>query len=92
MSDSAIGSKGNKVTRFTNWNDSEKLQKNGKNAFKVFRKLKKQLKAEAYSGKATSIDTYPAVAYKVKFPEADSWLPIDPIAHLSSYLSNYRKN
>jgi hypothetical protein len=78
MSESSVGSKGNKVTKFTNWSESEKLQKNGKNAFKVFRKLKRQLKAEAYSGKATSLDTYPAVAYRVKFPEADSWLPIDP--------------
>ena len=84
MSDSSLGSRSNKITKFSNWNESEKLQKNGKNAFKVFRKLKKQLKAEAYSGKATSLDKYPAVAYKVKPPSESSWKLTD---HVDSTVS-----
>ena len=68
MSEFDLGNKGLKITKFTNWADNDKLHKNGKNAFKVFRKLKKQLKAEAFSGKASSLDKYPAEPYVVKLP------------------------
>jgi len=88
MSEFESGSKGLKVTKFSSWTESEKLHKSGKNAFKVFRKLKKQLKAEAYSGKATSIEQYPAVPYVVKFPTDSSWTPIDPITNTPVSLTN----
>ena len=77
MSEFDLGNKGLKITKFTNWADNDKLHKNGKNAFKVFRKLKKQLKAEAFSGKASSLDKYPAEPYVVKLPTDSSWMPKD---------------
>ena len=43
------GTRGQKLTKFTEWNASDMLKRSGSNVFKVIRKLKKQLKAEAYS-------------------------------------------
>ena len=61
-SDNKIGSRG---TKLSEWKEHEKLQPSGKNAFKVFRRLKNQLKAEAFSGMATALNSYPAIAYVV---------------------------
>ena len=63
---------------FTSWEESERLMSNGKNAFKVFRKFKKQLKAEAMSGKANCINVYPAIPFVVKYPTPDKWIIADP--------------
>ena len=54
---------GNK--KFTEWKAEEKLKGNGSNFFKVLRKLSKQLKAEALSGKASCLEKYPATSYIV---------------------------
>ena len=73
------GSRGLRLTKFSDWDDASKLKKDGSNTFKVIRKLKKQLKAEAYSGMASSLDNFPAQLYQVKLPKDKSWLPEDGI-------------
>ena len=70
-----LGMQSSKVNKFTEWTSEEKLKVNGTNVFKVIRKLKKQLKAEAYSGMANSINKYPAVPFQVEYPKENSYLP-----------------
>ena len=68
---------GNK--KFTEWKAEEKLKGNGSNFFKVLRKLSKQLKAEALSGKASCLEKYPATSYVVPYPLPNSWIPTVPL-------------
>jgi hypothetical protein len=76
MAERARDSKSSKD--FTSWEESDRLTSDGKNAFKVFRKFKKQLKAEAMSGKANCLNTYPATQFTVKYPTPDKWTLVDP--------------
>jgi len=61
--------------RFTAWKAEEKLKGDGSNFFKVLRKLSKQLKAEALSGKASCLEKYPATPYILPYPLNNSWIP-----------------